>query len=48
MSALLVAFVAVIYAAVAVSQLRQGHYADFIIWSGYVLANVGFVWKYLQ
>jgi hypothetical protein len=48
MSALLVAVVAVIYAAVAWSQLRQGNYADCVIWTGYVIANIGFFWKYMQ
>jgi hypothetical protein len=48
MSAFLVAFVAIIYAGIAMSQINQAHYADFVIWSGYVIANIGFFWKYLQ
>lgn len=48
MSASLVAFVALIYGGIAVTQLKAGSYPDFIIWAGYVIANIGFIWKYLQ
>jgi hypothetical protein len=48
MSSILVGLVAVIYAAVALNQLSQKNYADCVIWTGYVLANIGFIWKYSQ
>jgi hypothetical protein len=48
MSAFLVAIVAMIYAGIAISQLRQAHYGDFLIWVGYVIGNIGFLWKYMQ
>lgn len=46
MSAWLVAVVSVIYATVGVLQFRDGHYQDGVIWTGYTLANVGFIWRY--
>lgn len=46
MSAGLIFVVSCIYATVGVLQFRDGSYQDGVIWAGYTLANIGFIWRY--
>lgn len=44
MSAPLLAFVAAIYAYVALEQWWHGSWSGFFIWASYACANIAFMW----
>lgn len=46
MNAPLLALVGLIYLWVSVNMLRAGSRPDALIWLGYSIAQVGFIWKY--
>lgn len=43
MSNLFLAIVTVLYAGVAADQLMKSEYAMAMVWSGYAMANIGFL-----
>ena len=47
MNAPLLAIVAIIYACVGINLMRAGDYWGALIWAGYVIANIGFIGKYI-
>lgn len=44
MSAALIALVTLAYLGVAVDQLLKGNQPMALVWLGYAIANVGFIW----
>ncbi len=48
MSAPLIALVTLLYLGVAGDQISKSDYPTSLIWIGYAIANVGFIWKMLS